>query len=229
MRKKGSFLTAAAAAVAAALSCSNTALADRYVPTAEDLKTQFYLHIPFNQGPDFMVRELMRDSFYVVAKSPKNIKLKRDVKGGDVYISIDISKANKVWHVKYMATKESYHSIEEGKLRFEQLCKDTANKNYSLLKSPEFAQDKSLAQELNAGKVFSCHFLKTATEKDLKAMEEAVAREAPELMERPGFMEQLRAEHSFRLSKHGLSWSLNGNSHMAKVILDLVDYDLMDK
>ena len=45
MRKKGSFLTAAA--VAAALLCSNTALADRYVPTAEDLKTQFYLHIPF--------------------------------------------------------------------------------------------------------------------------------------------------------------------------------------
>ena len=87
------------------------------MPTAEDLKTQFYLHIPFNQGPELMVRELMRDSFYVVTQSPQTIKLKRDVNDGDVYISIDISKANKLWHVKYMATKESYHSIEDGQAK----------------------------------------------------------------------------------------------------------------
>lgn len=87
------------AALAAALFSSSTALADRYVPTADDLRTQFYLHMPFNQGPEFMVNQLKRDGYYVMDQSPWKITLRRDVSDVTVVLNISVNKQNKVWHV----------------------------------------------------------------------------------------------------------------------------------
>ena len=87
------------AALAAALFSSSTALADRYVSTADDLRTQFYLHMPFNQGPEFVVNQLKRDGYDVMDQGPWKITLRRDVSDGTVVLNISVNKQNKVRHV----------------------------------------------------------------------------------------------------------------------------------
>lgn len=49
------------------------------------------------------------------------------------------------------------------------------------------------------------------------------------MMDKPGFIDTLRYDHTQRLTKHGLAWSLTGDQHMTKASLDLMDYELMDK
>lgn len=70
--------------------------------------------MPFNQVPEFMVNQLKRDGYYVMDQRPWKITLRRDVSDGTVVLNICVNKQNKVWHVKYMPSNETFCSVQEG-------------------------------------------------------------------------------------------------------------------